>query len=229
MAQAQSQLVNARKNLAYTVVTAPSDGVVGAIPNREGSLASPSSAQPLTTISDNSKVYAYFSLTEKDLLDMTAGGTRSVNAAIDSLPAVKLKLANGTIYPTEGKVATVSGVIDSSTGAATVRALFDNASGMLRSGSTGSVIIPVSQKNAIVIPQKATFELQDRRFVFVVNDSNKVSSTPITVQAVNDGKNFVVTSGLNPGDRVAVEGVGTILRDGAIITPVEPAVPQAAN
>lgn len=229
MAQAQSQLVNARKNLAYTVVTAPSDGVVGAIPNREGSLASPSSAQPLTTISDNSKVYAYFSLTEKDLLDMTAGGTRSVNAAIDSLPAVKLKLANGTIYPTEGKVATVSGVIDSSTGAATVRALFDNASGMLRSGSTGSVIIPVSQKNAIVIPQKATFELQDRRFVFVVNDSNKVSSTPITVQAVNDGKNFVVTSGLNPGDRVAVEGVGTILRDGAVITPVEPAVPQAAN
>jgi len=221
LAQAQSQLVNAKKNLAYTVVTAPSDGVVGSIPNREGSLASPSSAQPLTTISDNSKVYAYFSLTEKDLLEMTDGGSRSVNAVIETLPAVSLKLADGTIYPQEGKIATVSGVIDSSTGAATVRALFDNASGMLRSGSTGSVVIPVRQTNAIVIPQKSTFELQDRRFVYVVNDSNIVSSKPITVQAISDGKNFVVTSGLQPGDRIAVEGVGTILRDGITITPVD--------
>lgn len=223
LAQAQSQLVNARKNLAYTVVTAPSDGMVGTIPNREGSLASPSSAQPLTTISDNSKVYAYFSLTEKDLLDLTDGGRRSVNAAIDSLPPVQLKLANGSIYPFEGKVATVSGVIDQATGSASVRALFNNDNGMLRSGSTGTIIIPVTQAQAIQIPQKATFELQDRRFVYVVNDSNKVAAAPITVQAVNDGKNFVVTSGLTPGQRIAIEGVGTKLRDGMEIMPVDPA------
>lgn len=223
LSQANSALVNARKNLSYTVVTAPSAGVVGAIPNREGSLASPSSAQPLTTISDNSKVYAYFSLTEKDLLKMTDGGRRSVNAAIDSMPAVQLRLSDGSIYPFEGKVTTVSGVINTSTGAAQVRALFDNPSGMLRSGATGSVVFPETAENVIVIPQKATYELQDRRFVYVLNDSNKVASTLITVGELNDGKNFVVTSGLKPGDRIAIEGVGTVVKEGMTITPVDPA------
>ncbi len=228
LAQANAALTTARKNLAYTVVTAPSDGVVGTIPNREGSLASPSSAQPLTTISDNSDVYAYFSLTEKDLLSMTANGSRSIAQAIDSIPAVHLRLADGTEYPLTGKVATVSGVIDNSTGSASVRALFDNPSGMLRSGSTGSVIIPREQNGVIVIPQKATFELQDRRFVYVVNDSNKVVSTPITVNPNTDGKNFVVTSGLQPGQRIAVEGVGTKLSDGMTITPIDAAAAAAA-
>lgn len=221
LAQAQAALVTAKKNLTYTTVTAPSDGVVGVIPNREGSLASPSSAQPLTTISDNSQVYAYFSLTEKDLLDMTDGGSRSLNAAIEAMPPVQLRLANGTIYPKEGKVATVSGIIDNATGSASVRALFDNTSGMLRSGNTGSVIIPVRQEEAIVIPQKATFEIQDKKFVYLLNDSNKISATPITIQAVNDGKTYVVTSGLQPGQRIAVEGVGNILREGMVINPVE--------
>ncbi len=227
LAQANAALTTARKNLAYTVVTAPSDGVVGTIPNREGSLASPSSAQPLTTISDNSDVYAYFSLTEKDLLNMTANGSRSMAQAIDSIPAVQLRLADGTVYPFTGKVATVSGVIDNSTGAASVRALFKNPSGMLRSGSTGAVIIPQEQTGVIVIPQKATFELQDRRFVYVVNDSNKVVSTPITVNPNTDGKNFVVTSGLQPGQRIAVEGVGTKLSDGMTITPTDAAAAAA--
>ena len=228
LAQANAALTTARKKLAYTVVTAPSDGVVGTIPNREGSLASPSSAQPLTTISDNSDVYAYFSLTEKDLLNMTANGSRSMAQAIDSIPAVQLRLADGTVYPFTGKVATVSGVIDNNTGAASVRALFKNPSGMLRSGSTGAVIIPQEQTGVIVIPQKATFELQDRRFVYVVNGSKKVVSTPITVNPNTDGKNFVVTSGLQPGQRIAVEGVGTKLSDGMTITPTDAAAATAA-
>lgn len=225
--QAKAALVSAQKNLAYTVVTSPSDGVVGTIPNREGSLASPSSAQPLTTVSDNSDVYAYFSLTEKDLLEMTNNGARSLEEAIKEMPAVKLRLADGTIYPIEGKVATVSGVIDNTTGAASVRALFDNPSGMLRSGSTGTILIPRSSSDVIVIPQKATYELQDRRFVYVVNDSNKVVSTPITVDPISDGHNFVVTSGLKPGDRIAIEGVGTIVKDGITIKPVDPNVTAA--
>ncbi|MDE5838793.1 MAG: efflux RND transporter periplasmic adaptor subunit [Paramuribaculum sp.] len=227
LVQAQAALTNARKNLAYTVVTAPSDGVVGKIPNREGSLASPSSVQPLTTVSDNSEVYAYFSLTEKDILGLSGKG--SLKNAIDSMPSVQLRLADGTIYPIEGKVATVSGVIDNTTGSASVRALFNNPEGLLRSGSTGQIIIPDNQTNVIVIPQKATFELQDRRFVYVVNDSNMVVSTPITIEANNDGKNFVVKSGLQPGQRIAIEGVGTTLRDGMPITPVDPqAAPQQA-
>lgn len=219
LAQAEAALVTARKNLAYTTVTAPSDGVVGTIPNREGSLASPSSVQPLTTISDNSKVYAYFSLTEKDLLGLSDGGKENIEAQIDAFPAVKLQLADGSMYPLEGKVATVSGVIDNSTGAASARALFDNPSGMLRSGNTGQIIIPRHNEGVLVIPQKATYEVQDLRYVYTLNDSNVAVSTHITVDPYNDGKNFVVTSGLNPGDRVVVEGVGTVVRPGSVVSP----------
>jgi len=233
LAQAKASLVSARKNLAYTVVTSPSDGVVGTIPQREGSLASPSSAQPLTTVSDNSQVYAYFSLTERDLLNLSKSGEQTVNGAIAEMPEVRLRLADGTLYPLPGKVATVSGVIDTSTGAASVRALFDNTNGLLRSGSTGTIVFPQVSENVIVIPQSATYELQDRRFVYVVNDSNKLVSTPVDVTAVSDGKTFVVNGGLTPGQRIVVEGVGTqSVRPGAVITPVEagqaPAAPAAA-
>lgn len=228
---AQANLTNARKNLAYTVVTAPSDGVVGSIPNREGTLASPSMAQPLTTVSDNSKVYAYFSLNEKDILSLTNGGAESLDKKIAEMPEVQLQLADGTIYPLKGKVATISGVIDNTTGAANVRALFDNTNGMLRSGSTGAILIPHQADSAIIIPQKATFELQDRRYVYTVNDSNKVASTYITVSSESDGKNFIVTSGLKPGDRIAVEGVGTTVKAGITITPKDAAAQsqEAAN
>lgn len=223
LAQAKAALESALKNLSYTVVTAPSDGVVGTIPNREGSLASPSSAQPLTTVSDNSEMYAYFSLNEKDLLKLTDNGQYSLDSQIGKMPAVKLQLANGNIYPFEGKIATVSGVINSATGAATVRALFKNDNGMLRSGSTGQIIIPEVDNDAIVIPQKASFELQDRRYVYVLNDSNKTVSTPITILGINDGKNYVVTSGLKAGDRIVTEGVGTKVRNDMVVSPKQPA------
>lgn len=223
LATANAALTSAKKNLAYTVVTAPSAGVIGSIPFREGSLASPSMMQPLTTVSDNSQVYAYFSLTEKDILDMTENGTKSLDQQIAEMPAVKLQLADGSIYPIEGKIATVSGVIGTGTGAATVRALFNNPNGMLRSGSTGQIIIPVHEEQALVIPQKATFELQDRKFVYVVNDSNMIISTPITISKVDDGKIYIVTSGLEPGNVIAVEGVGNVLRPNMTIVPIDAA------
>ena len=224
LAQAQAALTQAGKNLSYTVVTAPSDGVVGTIPNREGSLASPSSMDPLTTISDNSKVYAYFSLTEKDLLEMTDNGNRSLASAIDSMPEVSLKLANGTIYPFSGKVATVSGVINTATGAASVRALFDNPSGMLRSGSTGAIILPIKTDNAIIIPQKATYSIQDKKFVYIVENDGTLRSRNITVLPQNNGQEYVVLNGINPGERIVVEGVGTqSVREGIKINPVDAA------
>lgn len=226
LAQAESGLVNAKKNLAYTVVTAPCDGVVGSIPNREGSLASPSSTQALTTISDNSEVYAYFSLNEKDILSLTDNGATTLDKAIKDMPAVQLKLADGTIYGENGKIATISGVIDNTTGAANVRALFRNTNGMLRSGSTGTILIPHQVDSVIMIPQKATFEIQNLRYVYIVSDSNKTISTRIEVMNQNDGKNFVVTSGLNDGDRIAVEGVGVSLKDGMTITPKDVAPQQ---
>lgn len=228
LAQAKAALTQATKNLSYTVVTAPSAGVVGSIPNREGSLASPSSVEPLTTVSDNSKVYAYFSLTEKDLLEMTDNGTRSLSEAIKSMPMVDLKLANGTIYPIKGEVATVAGVINTATGAASVRALFDNPSGMLRSGNTGSIVVPVKNENVIIIPQRATFEIQDKKFVFVVDENNTLVSRAITILPQNDGQNFVVLSGLAAGEKIVVEGVGTqSVREGVQIQPIDAAAKAA--
>ncbi len=227
-AQAQAALTNARKNLSYTTVVAPSDGVVGTIPNREGSLASPSSAQPLTTLSDNSAVYAYFAFNENDLLDFTKGGSGSVEATLKNFPEVELELANGTRYPLKGHVATVSGVIDNSTGAASARALFANPQGVLRSGNTGKIIVPRTNENVITIPQRATYELQDLRYVYTLNDSNVTVPTQITVEPYSDGQVFVVTSGLNPGDRVVVEGVGTAVRQGMKITPKTSAAPAPA-
>lgn len=227
LATAQAALTTAQKNLAYTVVTAPSNGVVGSIPFREGTLASPSMTQPLTTVSDNSEVYAYFSLTEKDILEMTDNGQKSLNAQIAAMPAVNLVLADGSTFPETGKVSTISGVIGTGTGAASVRALFKNVNGMLRSGSTGKILIPQKGDSVLLIPQKATFELQDRRFVYVVGDSNKLVSTAITVSPINDGVNFVVTSGLKKGDVIPVEGVGTKLQPDMVITPVDAAAAAA--
>lgn len=222
LATARAGLTAAQKNLSYTVVTAPADGVVGSIPLREGSLASPQMTQPLTTVSENSEVYAYFSLTEKDLLNLTADGSRSVQQAIADMPRVQLKLNDGTLYPLEGKVSTVSGVIDNKTGASSVRAIFANPNGVLRSGGTGTVIMPNVMTDVILVPQRATFELQDKRFAYLVNDSNRVVATPIIVEPNSDGQNFVVTSGLKAGDRIAVEGIGSKLQDGMQIKPVAP-------
>mgnify|MGYP002610449239 FL=1 len=223
LAQANAALTNAKKNLSYTVVTAPSDGFVGSIPNREGSLASPSMPSPLTTVSDNSDIYAYFSLNEKEILDMTEEGKISLNEAIAKMPPVQLKLSDGTIYPETGTVATVSGVINNTTGSANVRARFKNLNGMLRSGSTGQIMIPHHIDSVIIIPQKAAFEVQDRRFVYTVNDSSKTVSTPITVYPQDDGKNYIVTSGLANGQRVVVEGVGTKVRPDMTIKAVDAA------
>lgn len=226
LAQAKAGLVTAQKNMAYTVVTAPSDGIVGKIPNREGSLASPSMAQPLTTVSDTGDVYAYFSLTEKDLLNMTNNGASTLEERLKSMPEVQLRLADGSIYPYTGKIATVSGMVDNTTGSSTVRALFKNSNGMLRSGSTGQVLVPNHLENIISIPQKATSELQGKKFVYVVNDSNMVSSVPVEISPVDDGKNYVVLSGLEPGQRIVIEGVGTVVRDGITITPKQPGQPN---
>ncbi len=222
--QAQAGLTSARKNLSYSSVTAPVAGYVGAIPYKEGTLVNPSTL--LTMLSDNSTMQAVFSMNEKILLEYTDGGKRTLQAAIDSLPEVSLRLADGTIYPYKGKIISISGVIDSSTGSAQTKANFPNPEGMLRSGNTCQIIIPINHNSTIQIPQNATYEIQDMRFVYVVGDSAKLHSTPITVASENDGKTFIVTSGLKPGDVIVTEGVGVSAKDGLIITPKTTATPQ---
>lgn len=225
LAQAKAALTSAQKNLSYCTITAPSNGVVGQIPFRQGSYVSPQSA--LTTVSDNSEVYAYFSFTEKDLLQMTKNGTLSQAQIIASMPAARLQLSDGQMYGVEGKVTTISGVVNPSTGASSARAIFNNPSGLLRSGLTGTLILPQDFVNRIVIPQKATYELQNLRYVFKVqevNDTLKAIQCPIEVERLNDGQNFVVTSGIEAGDRIIIEGVGIggKVKNNMPVVPVEP-------
>lgn len=227
LAQATAQLVNAEKNLSYTRVSSPSDGVVGTIPFRVGSLVSPSIATPLTTVSDISEMYAYFSMTERQLLGFTAKGTSSKDI-LGTMPSVQLKLIDGTIYADTGKVETMSGVIDQTTGSVSIRARFSNKSQILRSGGTGIVLVPAKMTDCIVIPQKATYEIQDKRFVYMVDDKSTVKSTPIEIFTLDDGQNFVVTSGLKAGDKIVVEGISS-LKDGMQIKAVTPEQAAAKN
>lgn len=222
LAQARAQLINAEKNLSYTEVTSPSDGVVGTFPYRVGSLVSPSSATPLTIVSDISEMYVYFSMNEKQILDMIRQADGSTSGVLSGLPEVELQLADGTIYPEKGKISTLSGVIDQTTGSASIRATFKNPGQLLRSGGSGNIMIPVENEAAIIIPQKATYELQDKKFVFVVTDSSTVVSTEIKVLPQTNGQQYVVSSGLKPGDRIVTEGVGTSVRNGMKINPITP-------
>lgn len=215
--QAKAALTSAQKNLSYSDVTAPVSGVVGTIPYKEGTLVSPQTL--LTVLSNNSNMQAYFSLNEKYVLDLTDGGRRTLQQAIDSLPEVSLQLANGTIYPHKGRIVSISGVIDSKTGSAQAKAVFPNPDGMLRSGNTGNVMMPIVHTATIEIPQNATYEVQDMKFVYVVGDSATLKSRPITVAPENDGKTYIVTSGLQPGEVIVTEGIGITAKEGLKITP----------
>lgn len=220
LAQVQAQLVSAQKNLSYTRVTSPSNGVVGSIPFRVGSLVSPSGTTPLTTVSDISEMYAYFSLTERQLLGLTANGNSS-KEILKKMPAIELKMIDGNLYGETGKVETMSGVIDQTTGSVSLRAKFPNKHQTLRSGGSGSVLIPYKMNNCIVIPQKATYEVQDKKFAYVVDSKSTVKNTPIEIFTLDDGQNYVVTSGLKAGDKIVIEGVGT-LKDGMQIKELTP-------
>lgn len=222
LAQAEAQLASARNDLSYTTITSPSDGVVGTIPFREGSLVGTTTQEPLTVVSDINKMFVYFSMNEKQLLALTRQKDGSVNSMIGAMPEVQLQLADGTMYPAKGKIETLSGVIDLSTGAVQMRATFPNAQRLLRSGGTGTVLIPSVLDSALLIPQSATYEVQDKKFVYVLGDSSKVKNTEITVFPLDNGKQYVVTSGLKPGEQVVVEGVAT-LRDGM---PIQPIIPE---
>ncbi len=221
LAQADAQLVNARKNLSYTSVTSPSNGVVGSIPFRVGSLVGPTITIPMTTVSDNSEMFAYFSMNEKQILEMMRAAGGQTKSALSKLPQVSLKLADGSIFASKGKIETLSGVIDPATGAASVRASFPNTGNVLRSGSTGQVLIPTIYSGVMVIPQKATYEIQDKKFVYLLSDSSTVQAWGITVSPLSTGSNYIVTSGLKSGDRIVVEGISSI-RNGMKIKPITP-------
>ena len=225
LAQAEAARVSAKQNLDFCTVTSPSDGVVGTFPYRVGALVSASISDPMTTVSEIGDMYVYFSMTEKDLLNLTrAGGT--LKEQLEKMPAVKLQLADGTMYEFEGKIDAVSGVIDQSTGSVSMRAIFPNSKNILRSGGMANVIFPYTIENVIVIPQRVTVEIQDKKFVYVVQPDSTVKYTEIKISPLNDGQNFLVTGGLKSGERIVTEGVQT-LSDGRKIIPITEAQKQA--
>lgn len=218
VAQAQAALASAKEMLSYCYVKSPAAGVVGSLPFKEGALVSASSVEPLTTVSNINTMEVYFSLPEKTVMDLTRKAGSS-SAALAGMPAVKLQLADGTVYNHPGKVVKMSGVIDAATGAVSVIARFANPEKLLKSGGSGQIVVPTTASNAITIPQEATSEVQNKIFVYLLGKDNKVKYTEIKVNPQNDGTSYIVTSGLNVGDRIVTKGLSK-LTDGMEIKPI---------
>ena len=218
VSQAESVVKNAEINLGYTMIKAPVDGYIGRIPHKTGSLVGTTTQAPLTVISEINKVYAYFSLSENDFFQFeNQFSGKTVQEKVKQMPPVELVLADGRPYPEKGKVEVVSGQFNNTIGAISFRASFENKNGLLRSGNTGKVRIPRAIAPALIIPQEATFELQDKVFVFALGDSSKVSSKPLTIAGIS-GNYYLVQGGITAGEKIVYTGLDRPT-DGAIIHP----------
>lgn len=216
--QAKASLASAQEMLNYCYVKSPVSGVVGTLPYKAGTLVSAGGGEPLTTVSDISSMEVYFSVTEKDMLSMTKG-KGGINEAIKNYPPVTLRLADGTVYAHKGTVVKASGVIDEATGTITLIARFVNPDNMLRSGGAGQVVVADSSQAAVVIPQEAAAEIQNKIFVYLVGKDNKVKYSEIKVLPQNDGNNYIVVEGMKAGDRYVAKGIAS-LKDGMQIKPI---------
>jgi membrane fusion protein (multidrug efflux system) len=217
--QANATLRNAETNVGYTTLRSPITGVMGSIPYKIGDLISSTTSSSLTSLARIDQVYAYFALSEKQLLGLSnriPGAT--LQDKLDHLPQVSLVLADGTAYPQKGKLETASGFISTGTGTVSLKAQFANPTGLIRSGASTVVRIPRTIDTALLIPQSATYELQDKRFVYLLIADDKVISMPITSTATNDGKYLVISAGLKRGDNILLNGFN--LKDSTVVKPV---------
>jgi len=212
LAQSQASLASAKEQLSYSYVKSPASGVVGTLPYKKGALVN--NANVLTTVSNISSMEVYFSVTEKAAMQLQVAG-------LQTLPSVKLQLADGSIYGHEGKVTKMSGVIDQATGSVQLIALFQNPEKLLKSGGAGTIIIPRLANDVIIIPQSCVSEVQNKKFVYLLGSDNKVKYSEIKVDAQNDGVNYIVTEGLKTGDKYVTNGI-TKLTDGMEIKPITP-------
>ncbi|WP_225872532.1 efflux RND transporter periplasmic adaptor subunit [Pedobacter polaris] len=216
--QAKAAVNSAQINLNYTQIKAPISGNIGRLPKKQGSLVGPTDAEALTQLSDVHEVHVYFSLAETDFINFnTTYPGNSVADRIKHLPAVSLVLADQTIYPVQGKIDMIDGQFDKTTGAITLRASFANSKGLLRSGNTGKVRLGLTHNNAILVPQSATVEMQDKVFVFSVGKDNKVSKVAISIEG-KSGTNYLIKDGLKAGQQIVLSGLDRI-QDGQLIQP----------
>ncbi len=205
---AAASLEKSQASMGWVSVTSPINGTIGTLPYRLGSLVTSSSI--LTHVANTQNVVAYFSMNEKELLSFLKKWEGNTQAEkIKNMPSVQLILADGSTYEEEGRIETISGVVDSNTGSVNIRASFPNPHGLLRSGTSGKVIIPDALKDVYVIPQKATFSQQDKTLVFMYEDSKAVSRV-IKVESTPDGKSYVVLDGIKAGDKIITDGVSTL-------------------
>jgi len=214
--QALAQEINANNNLMYSEVKSAADGVVGSLPYKVGALVGPTIPTPLTTVSDNNNMSVYFSMTETEILDIVRK-YGSTNKALETMPAISLKLIDGSIYKEKGKIVSISGVINNSTGTVSIKSTFPNPNGILRSGATGSVILPYTYNNCVVIPQTAVFELQNKAFIYRLIEG-KAQAGVVELEPLNNGQEYIVKSGLKAGEVIISDGV-SMLRNGMAIQP----------
>lgn len=214
--QAKAQEANARNELSYTEIKSPSNGVIGTLPYRIGALVGPTIEQPFTVVSDNSEMYAYFSISE-NMLRRYSARYGSIDSMIAGTPEVGLQLNDGSLYKAKGRIETVSGVVDPVTGTVQIKALFPNPDRELLSGSIGNVILQNPKTEAVTIPMTATVELQDKIIAYRLKNG-QAEAAYLTVDRLNDGNRFIVKEGLSVGDTIVAEGVG-LVREGMSITP----------
>lgn len=220
LAQAKSNYSSITANIGYSNITSPVNGYIGEIPYKVGALVSSTMGQPLTVVSDISGIRAYFSMTEKELMNMKSEiSNNGETASSENAPQVELVMINGETYPEKGKIAMVNNIINPTTGSVTLRADFDNPQLLLSSGSTGTIKIPSTFKDTFVIPQFATIDRQGTKMVYVLNQDNTVTSVPLKIAAQTD-KEFIVNEGLEAGSTIVTEGVSK-LKDGQAINPVK--------
>jgi len=215
---AKANVSTARINLGYTLIKAPVSGYIGRLLKKQGSLVAPQDVEALTQLSDVHNVHVYFSLGEKDFVsfkEQYPGET--LKDKLKKLPPVSLLLADGTEYAKQGKIDVIDGQFDKNTGAITVRANFSNPQGLLRSGNTGKVRLSLQHTNALIIPESATIEMQDKIFVFTLADSNKVKKVPINIVG-KSGTNYLVKDGVKAGDQIVLSGIDH-LQEGTVIHP----------
>ncbi|QKJ64283.1 efflux RND transporter periplasmic adaptor subunit [Flavobacterium sp. M31R6] len=224
--QAKAIAASAKINLGYTNITAPVNGYIGRLPKKQGSLVAATDVEALTTLSDVQEVYAYFSLSETDFIQFKSKyAGNSIGDKIKNLPPVTLILADNSDYPQTGKIDMVDGQFDKTTGAITVRAKFSNPNKTLRSGNTGKVRLGMEHDDAILVPQSATIEMQDKVFVFTVSKENKVTKMPITVIG-KSGANYLIKDGVKTGDQIVLSGIDK-LQEGQLIQPEKSATKLA--
>ncbi len=219
LAQAKATLVNAQTNHGYTIIRSPQNGTIGLIPFKIGALVSNTATEPLTTLSNTANIFAYFSLSEKQLLSFMEKMKGSTMAEkVSQMPPVTLVLADGTVYPEKGRVETASGGIDSSTGTATFKVVFSNKINLIQNGASATIRIPVHLDNALLIPQTAVYQLQDKTFAYKIISGNKVISTAVTTSPTDDGNFVVVTDGIKVGDKLLLNGLN--ISDSTVIKPL---------